>query len=453
MTNFSFPVDWKRLPLKSTANNEDNSFIDGDWIEANYLAENGIRLIQTGNIGIGKYLDKPNNAKYISESTFDDLSCKLVKSGDILICRLAEPVGRACIVPGFFQKAITSVDCTIFRPESSKIDKAFISHWLSSEHHLKVCEDLARGSTRQRISRSSLGKVVIPIPELKEQKAIATILDTIDEAITAAEAQLAKQEKIKQGLLQDLLTRGIDQTGQIRPHWEDRPDLYKKTVLGLIPIAWEINLLGNICARGGGNVQTGPFGSQLHAEDYKDQGIPIITVEHLNELFISHKNLPLVGNEDYFRLRKYDLETGDLVFSRVGAIDRCSYVTEQENGWLFSGRCLRVRAGNSINSKYLAFVLNSHRQRQWILNAAVGSTMACLNTSILSNVPITEPAEYEQKFVADNLFEVTSVANELKADVRKLQSIKTGLMQDLLTGQRRVTPELIRQVETLASNA
>lgn len=79
--------------------------------------------------------------------------------------------------------------------------------------------------------------------------------------------------------------------------------------------------------------------------------------------------------------------------------------------------------------------------------------MACLNTSILSNVPITEPAEYEQNFVADNLFEIASVANELKADVRKLQSIKTGLMQDLLTGQRRVTPELIRQVEILTGSA
>lgn len=327
------------------------------------------------------------------------------------------------------------------------LDRSFLFHLL--KWHVEEMSKRAHGSTMKHIKRKELKEFQTSIPSSEiEQKAIATVLDTINEAIAAAEAQLAKQEKIKQGLLQDLLTRGIDQTGQIRPHWEDRPDLYKKTELGLIPIAWEINLLGNICARGGGNVQTGPFGSQLHAEDYKDQGIPIITVEHLNELFISHKNLPLVGNEDYFRLRKYDLETGDLVFSRVGAIDRCSYVTEQENGWLFSGRCLRVRAGNSINSKYLAFVLNSHRQRQWILNAAVGSTMACLNTSILSNVPVTEPAEYEQKFVADNLFEVTSVANELKADVRKLQSIKTGLMQDLLTGQRRVTPELIRQAET-----
>jgi type I restriction enzyme S subunit len=207
--------------------------------------------------------------------------------------------------------------------------------------------------------------------------------------------------------------------------------------------------LGDVCTRGGGNVQTGPFGSQLHAEDYQEQGVPIITVEHLNELSISHNNLPLVGKEDYIRLKKYDLRTGDLVFSRVGAIDRCSFVTDKEHGWLFSGRCLRVRAGNAINSKYLAFVLNSFRQRQWILNSAVGSTMACLNTTILSNVPIAVPQSNEQNFVADALFDDFIGENHLKSDLKKLEAIKTGLMQDLLTGRRRVTPELIQQVETL----
>jgi len=115
--------------------------------------------------------------------------------------------------------------------------------------------------------------------------------------------------------------------------------------------------LGVAVGRSKGSVQTGPFGSQLHSEDYKESGIPIITVEHLLENYISHNNLPLVGEEDYKRLIKYKLNEGDLVFSRVGAIDRCCYVSICEDGWLFSGRCLRVRSGEPINSKYLAFQL------------------------------------------------------------------------------------------------
>src|SRR3990172_1230110 len=92
------------------------------------------------------------------------------------------------------------------------------------------------------------------------------------------------------------------------------------------------------------DVQTGPFGSQLHQSDYKSAGTPIITVEHLGENKILHQNLPLVSDEDKNRLNKYVLEEGDIVFSRVGSVDRRAYVSEKEHGWMFSGRCLRVRS-------------------------------------------------------------------------------------------------------------
>ena len=130
---------------------------------------------------------------------------------------------------------------------------------------------------------------------------------------------------------------------------------------------WTTDTLGAICRFGGGSIQTGPFGSQLHAEDYKEDGTPIITVEHLKEGKIAHENLPLVGKDDCRRLQRYKLSRGDLVFSRVGAIDRCAYVSMAENGWLFSGRCLRVRAGNGeADARFLSYLLNSFNQRQWI---------------------------------------------------------------------------------------
>jgi type I restriction enzyme, S subunit len=342
----------------------------------------------------------------------------------------------------------TNVCGTLKAKNTFEIDPRFTAFQLGqlSKRHVSYIGN-------PKLMNGVMAEIEVKKPPYPEQKTIAAILDTLDEAIAATEDLMAKQEKMKQGLLQDLLTRGVDENGQLRPHWDERPDLYRRTELGWIPKEWDVDCLGKVCARGDGNVQTGPFGSQLHAEDYQEQGVPIITVEHLSELSISHNNLPLVGKEDYIRLKKYDLRTGDLVFSRVGAIDRCSYVTDKEHGWLFSGRCLRVRAGNAINSKYLAFVLNSFRQRQWIVNSAVGSTMACLNTTILSNVPITVPQSYEQNFVADALFDDFIGENHLKSDLKKLEAIKTGLMQDLLTGRRRVTPELIQQVETLTRSA
>jgi type I restriction enzyme S subunit len=205
--------------------------------------------------------------------------------------------------------------------------------------------------------------------------------------------------------------------------------------------SWMMMSLGGACNKGGGSIQTGPFGSQLHSSDYREEGIPIITVEHLGDNEIIHSNLPLVGKEDYLKLSKYKIVTGDLVFSRVGAIDRCVFVSDNENGWLFSGRCLRVRPGRVFDSRFLSYLMNSYSSRQWILNNAVGSTMKCLNTTILSSLPISFPSLKEQRKIGEDLIAIDNQINSTKIESQKLGMIKQGLIQDLLTGKVRVKYE------------
>ena len=122
------------------------------------------------------------------------------------------------------------------------------------------------------------------------------------------------------------------------------------------PISKELKFekLSDLCVDKIG-VQTGPFGSQLHNEDYVKVGTPIITVEHLGENRIGHLNTPFVSDKDKNRLSKYHLEEGDIVFSRVGSVDRRALVRKEEDGWLFSGRCLRVRVDKEkIDPVYLS---------------------------------------------------------------------------------------------------
>ncbi len=149
------------------------------------------------------------------------------------------------------------------------------------------------------------------------------------------------------------------------------------------------------------SVQTGPFGSQLHKKDYVEIGTPIITVEHLGENRITYQNLPRVSKEDKERLSKYHLKTGDVVFSRVGSVDRRAYVTDKEDGWLFSGRCLRVRADESLASgSFLSYYFGQNSFKNYIRQIAVGATMPSINTSILSNIEVSIPPLKEQKAIA-----------------------------------------------------
>ena len=151
------------------------------------------------------------------------------------------------------------------------------------------------------------------------------------------------------------------------------------------------------------NVQTGPFGSQLHEKDYVKEGTPIVTVEHLGNRKFKTQNLPLVSDSDKKRLSKYILTKGDLVFSRVGSVDRCTYTAEENDGWMFSGRCLRVRPYENIDALFLYYYFNLDSTKQFIRNIAVGATMPSINTALMCEVPVKLPPLPTQQKIAQIL--------------------------------------------------
>ena len=167
--------------------------------------------------------------------------------------------------------------------------------------------------------------------------------------------------------------------------------------------------------------QTGPFGSQLHEEDYVSEGTPIVTVEHLGDTNFTHQNLPFVSEADTKRLSKYILIEGDIVFSRVGSIDRNVYVDKNHEGWIFSGRCIRVRADkNKVNPRYLSYYFKQNSFKKMMMNLAVGATMPSLNTKIMNSIELDLlPRENQDK-----------IANILSAIDDKIQ-INNQINQEL----------------------
>lgn len=167
--------------------------------------------------------------------------------------------------------------------------------------------------------------------------------------------------------------------------------------------------------------QTGPFGSQLHEEDYVSEGTPIVTVEHLGDTNFTHQNLPFISEADTKRLSKYILIEGDIVFSRVGSIDRNVYVDKNHEGWMFSGRCIRVRADkNKVNPRYLSYYFKQNSFKKMMMNLAVGATMPSLNTKIMNSIELDLlPRESQDK-----------IANILSAIDDKIQ-INNQINQEL----------------------
>ena len=161
---------------------------------------------------------------------------------------------------------------------------------------------------------------------------------------------------------------------------------------------WKTYKIGEVA-----DVQTGPFGSQLHNNDYVESGTPIVTVEHLGQRQFSTQNLPMISDEDKIRLRKYVSKEGDIIFSRVGSVDRCSYVSANEEGWLFSGRCLRVRCNEGTDPLFVYYWFTLNSTKQEIRNIAVGATMPSINTKLLSELQISLPSLQRQKEISSIL--------------------------------------------------
>lgn len=166
-------------------------FADGDWIESKDQSDEGIRLIQTGNIGNAQYLDKGERARFITEDTFERLNCTEVKANDILISRLPDPVGRACIIPEGLGKCITAVDCTIVRLESRVKPEYFIAYTRSPFYMMQVASR-ETGSTRKRISRKNLGMLTIPVPTIASQERFAALVRQSDKSKFELEQALAE---------------------------------------------------------------------------------------------------------------------------------------------------------------------------------------------------------------------------------------------------------------------
>lgn len=191
--------DWEYKKLGEVA----SLVADGDWIESKDQSEDGIRLIQTGNIGNGVFKSKDDKPHYISEETFNRLGCTEIFEGDCLVSRLPDPVGRACIIPNTDSRMITAVDCSIIRFDKSYLPKTFVYYSRSSKYATLISNNTT-GSTRKRISRKNLETIPIPIPPLPIQQQIVAELDKVSEIIEKKKKQVKELDNLAQSIFYDM---------------------------------------------------------------------------------------------------------------------------------------------------------------------------------------------------------------------------------------------------------
>jgi len=332
----------------------------------------------------------------------------------------------------------TNQSIALLRGDVARLQTEYLFHNLDRRY--EELRARSSGGGRGGLSKGILDAVRIDLPPMPEQRLITEILDTVDATIRQTEAIIAKLKQVKQGLLHDLLTGGIDANGELRPPHSEAPHLYKQSPLGWIPKEWETVTLGEIGRRAGGLLQTGPFGAQLHAHEYVDVGVPVILPQDMVEGGVSVSQIARISQRKAQELTRHRVEANDIVFSRRGDLSRCVSIVG-EIGWLCGTGCLLARFPTSeINGHWLSLVYPERQMQSQVMGRAVGSTMANLNTGILAALLISRPCAAEQFEISRRVKALTLRVTVEAAVLAKLREHKSALMDDLLTGRVRVIP-------------
>ena len=376
--------------------------IDGDWIESKDQSDSGIRLIQTGNIGIGEYLDKTSRAKYISEETFTALKCTEVFPYDVLISRLPDPLGRGCVVPKGIGKAITAVDCTIIRPDETRCLSKYLVYYTESKAYADQIEKFTAGSTRARISRKNLESIDIPTIPIEEQKKIVAIFDLIDALISLRKKQLQK--------LDDLVkSRFVEIFGDP----ETNPKGWKKG-----PLSQEIIAANNGMARRGND----------------ENGNIVMRLVELQDGYIDYSNpnrIALTKDEK----KRYLLKSKDFLFARVNGnpenVGRCAVFTDIGEPVYHNDHIIRVHFNEAtIEGAFASALFNSEygkRQLKKQIKTSAGQYTVSQD-GIGAIITILPPIELQKAFAAF-VSQVDKSKLTVQQGLAKLELLKQSLMQ------------------------
>jgi len=198
------PETWGIVRLGDLVRDGGGLFVDGDWIESKDQDPAGhVRLIQLADIGEGHFLNRSN--RWLTTVKAADLGCTYLSTGDLLIARMPDPIGRTCTFPAMDHPAVTAVDVVICRP-GPRVDRNWLRLMLNTDGMSERIFQFATGTTRKRISRKNLSRMVIAVPPLTEQSEIAQAILPLDEQVQLSRKSISQMQRLKRGLMQDLLT-------------------------------------------------------------------------------------------------------------------------------------------------------------------------------------------------------------------------------------------------------
>ena len=327
------------------------------------------------------------------------------------------------------------------RPDES-FDRRYLVHALKQlEPRLK---SQTTGTGIPHVDREVLEALRVFRPDPREQQQVAEVLDTLDATIRQTEAIIEKLKQVKQGLLHDLLTRGIADNGELRPPQSEAPHLYKESALGWIPRHWTLRRIDALLSADEPAMRSGPFGSALLKHELVEHGVPLLGIDNVHVERFHAEFTRFVTEKKFNELARYAVRADDLMITIMGTVGRCCLVPEGVGRALSSKHTWTITLDRAAYSPLLAMLQINYSE--WISRQFAkdeqGGVMSAIRSETLRGLELPTPPIKEQLAIEARMRAISVRIDAESASLKKLRLKKSGLMDDLLTGRVRVTPLL-----------
>jgi type I restriction enzyme, S subunit len=392
-----------RISLHATA----DVFVDGDWIESKDQDPNGdVRLIQLADIGVGKFLNR--SARYLTSKKANQLKCTYLKPGDILIARMPDPIGRACLFPNLGRPCVTAVDVAILRPKN-EIDAEYLVYWINSPKFHTEIASLANGATRQRVSRKKLEKLEVSLPSLGEQRRlVARIKECVNRAEEIERLQMEAMAE-SSAALPSLLNETFNELrSSYEPITVDRAALETR------------------------------YGTSQRCHT-RAEGVPILRIPNVAGGFVNYDNLKYCALEadEFDRIK---LNDGDVLFVRTNGsrdlVGRSAVYRSNGTGvpFGFASYLIRVRLNqNLVYPEYLKFFLNSTQGRDEIdMRRRTSAGQYNVNSENLRSITFPCPSLEVQSSLIERLRDQENGIVAIQKELTQARQLQSGLKESIL---------------------
>lgn len=400
-----------------------------------------IRALSANNVQMG-YIDFNKESHLGSEALYQKWMNKgECEKGDVLFTTEA-PLGNIAQIPDN-KKYILSQRTILLKSDRKKASPDYLAQLFQSKPFQTELIRHSTGTTVVGIQQARLAKIQIDLPPLPEQKKIARILTTVDNLIEKTEELIEKYKAIKQGMMHDLFTRGVDQNGKLRPPYEEAPHLYKESALGWIPKEWEVDVIQNV-------IKEFVNGYAFKSDSYLEHSdYPIIRMSNISldgQFMFDEISAKYCSGSEYRRLKRFHVSKDDLIIAMTDVtpdqnlIGRAAIVdVDVEQHFILNQRVGLIRCDEErISRWYLQAFTNTIRFRSYSIRRSAASAQANLGTKDICNGMICVPQLSEQERIVNCLRSLDENIAVAEQENSKNNLLKTGLMQDLLTGKVRV---------------